>query len=112
MLWYPPVPQLSATNIIYVTVVLSLFFFFFTVVLCPCLALLPDIATTIKERINLSTWMAFMIIAGSAMGMTGSSLLIATWGFRKTGLILGIIAFVSLLGPVIAIKEKKVKSNG
>ncbi|MBU0580343.1 MAG: MFS transporter, partial [Candidatus Margulisbacteria bacterium] len=69
MLWYPPVTVMSQANVWHVMIYLSAFFFFFTVVICPCLALLPELAKTIKERLSLSTWMAFMIIAGAALGM-------------------------------------------
>lgn len=111
LLWNPPHSFFSMANLWHAVIFLSAFFLFFTIVLCPYLALLPEIAKTAKERINLSTWMAFMTIGGSAMGMSGSSFLIAQFGFQKTGLILGGIAFVALLGPVMAIKEKQVKKR-
>ncbi|MFC1477996.1 MFS transporter [Candidatus Margulisiibacteriota bacterium] len=110
-LWHPPVNFVSALNTVHVIFFLSAFFFFFTVVLCPYLALIPEIVRTSAQRVNLSSWVAFMSFIGVAIGIAGSSFLIGITGFKTTAWILGLMAAIAMLGPLFVIREQKTDSQ-
>ncbi len=68
LLYWPPGAPGSTLNAIWLTAVMSLYFVFFTVYVAPYLALMPEIARTAKERVDLSTAMA---VAGVPIAIFG-----------------------------------------
>jgi GPH family glycoside/pentoside/hexuronide:cation symporter len=105
LIFHPPVATESVTNAIYLAVMLGLFWIFFTVVVAPYLALLPEIVSSRSERINLATYMAIFGILGLFIAYLGSAFLIDHFGFRVMAIVAGAIAFVFLYVPVIFIRE-------
>jgi len=71
--FFPPdtsSPQMS--NFAFLLAAYSVYFVAFTVYVAPYLALLPDIAQSVKERTDLSTLQAIAAIAGASLpGMVG-----------------------------------------
>src|SRR5690606_8695796 len=73
LLWTAPPAWSDAVTFAYLAIVLSLFFFFFTVVVAPYLALLPEISRDRRQRLQLAGWQAAfnvigVVIAGLAAG--------------------------------------------
>ena len=106
LIWMPPLKQVSILNFVWAACIISLFFFFFTCVIVPYLALLPEIAEGFRERINLSALQGLFSIVGLGIGMIGSSFLIGWKGFRWMSIIVGLVALISFYLPVIAVREK------
>ncbi len=106
-LWKPPVAEISWFNFLYLALVLSAFFFFFTVVVAPYLALLPEIARGVRQRVNLAAWQAFFNIIGLAIAMVGSALLVERFGFFTMGLVIGLVALISYWIPALTVAERR-----
>lgn len=105
MLWFPPVEGPSIFNGIYLTVMLSIFFIFFTVVVAPYLALVNEMTRTNSERVSLTTLQGGAQIVGVIVAEAGSGLLINLYGFRIMGLSLGLLALAALLLTPIFVRE-------
>jgi GPH family glycoside/pentoside/hexuronide:cation symporter len=105
LIFHPPVATESVTNAIYLAVIFSFLWIFFTVVVAPYLALLPEIVSSRSERINLATYMAFFGILGLFVAFLGSGFLVGHFGFRIMAIIMGAIAFICFYVPVIFIRE-------
>jgi GPH family glycoside/pentoside/hexuronide:cation symporter len=65
-LFYPPVAGKSPLNSVFLTLMLGLYFALFTIYVCPYLALLPELARSNKDRVDLATWKAVFSILGVA----------------------------------------------
>ncbi len=105
-LWYPPVEGSTVLNVIYLTLVLGMLFFGLTVITCPFLALMPEIAPTSRERMWAAEGIALAHIAGLGIAMLVSTLLIEEYGFKLMAIILGVVALGSFAIPVLTVKEK------
>jgi len=106
LMWNPLRSTVSMANFLYITLMLSSFFFFFTVVICPYLALLPEIVTTSEERVSLAAYQAVFNLLGLGAGLIASSWLVGAVGFRDMGLILGLISLISFYIPVVSVAER------
>ena len=106
LLWRPPVEGYAALNSIYFLLVISVFFFCMTMVTCPFLALLPEIAGP-GERITASTLLGSAYVLGLITGTAGSSFLINKYSFALMGMVLGILGLLSLYMPVLFVREKR-----
>lgn len=105
LLWRPPVEGLAAANTVYLLLVMGVFFFCMTMVTCPFLALLPEIAAP-GERITVSTLLGIAYVLGLIIGTAGSSFLINNYNFALMGLVLGLIGLLSLFFPVLSVRGK------
>jgi len=101
LLWTPPVQGASVVNFVYCLAVLCAFFFFFTVVVCPYLALLPEVARTPRDRVTLAAWQGFFGLLGLVAGGVGSSVLIHAVGFRVMSVVLGAVSVVALAAVLL-----------
>jgi len=106
-LWMPPTPRESTANLIYLVIMVSLFWSLYTVVRIPYCSMIPEIAVTSRERVNLSAWVAVMMIVGNALGMKGSSLLIGRFSFRTMGLVCGLACILCWYLAISFVREKK-----
>ncbi len=105
LIFHPPVADESVVNALYLAVVLGFFSIFFTVVVAPHLALLPEIVSDRRERINLATYLAIFGILGLFIAFLGSGFLIDHFDFGVMAIVMGAVAFVSFYMPVIFIRE-------
>ncbi len=96
LLWSPPLGHESVTNAIYFFVVLELFYLAATVVLGPYEAMLPEIATTPNDRVNISSWKVVFGSAGTAVALIVSPILVQNFGFKAMGIVVAGTAFVTL----------------
>jgi GPH family glycoside/pentoside/hexuronide:cation symporter len=92
VLLFSPPDAGTAGTAIYLFVVLELFFLFGTLSAGPYEALLPEIARTSRDRVSLVATRVYFGIAGGAIGLVGSGLIVDRLGFQAMA-----IAMASLL---------------
>lgn len=105
LIWFPPVKGESMANFIYLSVMLSLFFIFFTIVVGPYLALINEITKTNRERITLTTMQGVTQIIGVMIAEVLSGVLIDKYNFKVMGIAMGAIALLTLILTPIFVKE-------
>jgi GPH family glycoside/pentoside/hexuronide:cation symporter len=104
-LFYPPEPAQGLLNIVYLLVMLGAYFLFFTVYVCPYLALLPELARNASDRIDLATWRAVFSLLGVAVALVGSGPLIGWFGFQGMIWIMALAGLILLYLPLF-VREK------
>lgn len=111
--FYPPMGN-EKLAFIYLAIVGSMFFTFYTIVGAPYNSLIPEIGQTTEERLNLSTWQsAFrliytaiaMIIPGALIGIFGKGDTLV--GIRGMVISLCILVIIGGLITVFLVPEKK-----
>ncbi len=118
-LWFPPFEPGSFANSSYLVGTLCFYWFAFTLVVAPYFALIPEIAETSKERVQLSSSMAIFTVLGLAVGLGAVGSLqsnfkegVTILGFHiPSGIqLMAVLAAVSLLilfwAPLLNIREK------
>lgn len=101
LLFIPPLSSTSMGNAVYLMILLCLFYLALATYQIPYLALLPALAPTAKQRINLSSLMAVFGLLGSSIGGVGAPWLSHKYGFPGMAFIIGGISFVTMLMPLI-----------
>lgn len=64
LIWKPPIQHFSNTNVWYFAAMAGGFFLFYTIVVAPYLAIMPDIARSDSERMRVATMQAVFSIVG------------------------------------------------
>lgn len=105
LLFYPPVAEQSILNSIYLAVLLGLYFTLFTAYVCPYLALLPELARTNRDRVDLATFRAVFMLLGVGLALIGSGVLIGMFGFHAMVWIMAVLGVIMLYLPLL-IREK------
>lgn len=112
--FFYPVRSSVALSFLYLTVVGSLFFTFYTIVGAPYNAIIPEIGNTKEERLNLSTWQSVFRLIYTATAMILPGILIniigkgnTLKGIRGMVIILSIIASLGGFITVFGVSEKK-----
>lgn len=105
LLFYPPVAQKSALNSAYLAVMLGLYFTLFTAYVCPYLALLPELARSNRDRVDLATFRAIFMLLGVGIALIGSGILIGIFSFHGMVWIMAVLGLVLLYLPLF-IKER------
>ena len=108
LLWTPPHARVSASNFIYLAVVLGAFYFLFTVVMNPYTALLPEITPGGIGRTDTSAWLGAFSLAGTATAFVASSALASRWSFPVMGLILAPVGLAALWVAAFSMQEHPV----
>ena len=103
---------------VYLAVVGSLFFTFYTIVGAPYNAMIPEIGRNQTERLNLSTWQSVFRLVYTAIAMIIPGVLIKYFGkgdnllgIRSMVAFLCIIAVLGLAITVFTVKEKEYSSG-
>ena len=111
--FYPPMVSEKGT-FIYLALIGSLFFTFYTIVGAPYNALIPEIGENSEERLNLSTWQSVFRLLYSAIAMILPGVLIKYFGKGDTlvgirGMVisLSILCVLGLYVTVFLVPEKK-----
>lgn len=89
LLFAPPVDHLHWANVVWVFVLLQSYLFLYAIIITPYLALLPEISSNLKERVDLMTYQSVFILLGTFLfaamgtilhnfGWTNASLLVCT----------------------------------
>jgi len=106
LLFYPPVAEKSALNGLYVAALLGLYFILFTAYVCPYLALLPELARTNRDRVDLATFKAIFSLLGVGIALIGAGILIGVLGFHGMIWAMAIIGLILLYLP-LGINERR-----
>jgi len=111
--FYPPTGS-NNLSFVYLAIVGSLFFTFYTIVGAPYNAIIPEIGNTMEERLNLSTWQSVFRLIYTAVAMILPGVLIkmigkgdTLLGIRGMVIILSIIASLGGYITVFGVSEKK-----
>ncbi|HRX17100.1 MAG TPA: MFS transporter, partial [Spirochaetota bacterium] len=115
LIFFPPIAGPSVINIIYLSLMFSLFFLFYTMYVAPYIALIPELAHTEEKRLSITTAQGYFALIGGAIAMIGGSALIGvfrkkytlTKSYQFTVIVLCIIGFIFLLMAILAVNEKK-----
>jgi GPH family glycoside/pentoside/hexuronide:cation symporter len=106
----------SQTNVLWLLVTLTLFYFFLTVYFIPYNALMPELAPTERQKIRLSTWLSLAYVIG--LIIAAQTPLLASWyedlfileerirSFQIAIATLALLAGIMLHFPVISIDER------
>ena len=105
LLFYPPLAEQSLLNSAYLAVMLGIYFTLFTAYVCPYLALLPELARTTRDRVDLATFRAVFMLLGVGAALIGSGMLIGIFGFHGMVWLMAILGLIMLYLPLL-IKEK------
>ena len=117
LLWYPPVTGKSLGtnghwgNSVYVAVISSLFFFFYTLIVVPYLASLSEIVPDENSRVRVASWQTFFNTAGYVLTFVVAPIMFDRFGIRATAWIL-LPSVISFIGPILVIKERPTNISG
>jgi GPH family glycoside/pentoside/hexuronide:cation symporter len=95
LLWTPPNNHETIANAIYLFIMLEAFHLFSTLSGGPFESLLPEIATTAKERVGVVTWEVFFGTVGAAVALTMSGVIKELWGFQAMAVVMASLALGS-----------------
>lgn len=106
------IPEEGWLNAVFVALALAAYFISFTLYACPYQALLPDLCTTDRARLDLSTIQAFASLVGAALVMVGAPLLLGLLSegpsaYQTMAIVFACLAFVLTLAPILGIPETK-----
>lgn len=116
LVFTPPDQQISALNLVWMTVALLFFYLFLTIYVTPYFALIPELGHTSSERLNISTFISVTYALGigiAAQMAPIASALESNYGlskFKSYQYSIGILcamAAVFMYFPVFSINEKK-----
>ena len=102
-------------NNIWVAVFIWAYFVFYTLYMIPHNALLPEMITDTKERVNVYTFNSLFFVTGSALGYVTPALvgmfknagLDVLLAWRATFAIFTVVGIILLLIPAVMIKERE-----
>ena len=118
LLFFPPGEPGSHGVFVYLTVLLSLYYIFFTVYVGPYNALIPEIAETESERVELSRLRSMVggpiTMTYGIMWLAGISFfkelgMDATTAIQIVVVISCIFSFICCLGPILAVDESELE---
>lgn len=99
---------------IYLSTVGCLFFIFYTVVGAPYNALIPEIASSKTDRLNLATWQSVFRLVYTAIAMILPGVLIRVLGggdtqagIRYMVMVLSVLAVIGMMTTVFTVDERK-----
>ncbi len=124
LVWFPPVRGASIWNVVWLGSTLAGTWFFYTYVVAPYLALMPEITTDPEERVSLTVNMSYWEAGATAIaalavppiiealkgGVQVGPVFIAD-GFKLTAIVLAIIGGVGFFVSVSKVKEKKLDEH-
>lgn len=105
-LWMPPVQVLSSLNFLWVLALLAIFFFSYSLIAVPYLALLPELARGEKERVKLSALQGIAYGAGAGLGFLASTFLAPVLGLSRVSLYLTPLVALSILWPAFKVEKQ------
>jgi glycoside/pentoside/hexuronide:cation symporter, GPH family len=104
LLWCPPEKAPDSLRIIYAAAVCQGYFLLYGLVVTPYLALLPEIGTSPRARLNLTTGQGVATLVGTLV-FALSGLIIQRWGYPALGLVLGVSVLISFYPVTLFIRE-------
>ncbi len=119
LVFFPPMAEQSNANVIFMTALLTIYFASYSLYVAPYLALLPELAPDPKLNVRVSTLLAVFALVGALIALNGGQIVWnilapegASFADRQAALqhmvlIFGVVAFVLLAIPLIAIPEPR-----
>jgi GPH family glycoside/pentoside/hexuronide:cation symporter len=104
LVWLPPEHATAPVRILYATSLCQLYFLLYGLVVTPYLALLPEIANSPRERLNLTTGQGLATLAGTLL-FALSGLIIQKFGYAALGLVLAAAVLISFYPTTVFISE-------
>lgn len=108
LLWMPPGKYFNVgylVNFIYLASLTTLFWILFSTFTIPYNSLLPEIATTTRERIDLSTFVAVAMVVGMVVGSFGYFILVGK-SFVLMAFVFSIISLILFFIVIATVREK------
>jgi GPH family glycoside/pentoside/hexuronide:cation symporter len=105
LMFNPPIPDTSIINFIYLLVLLQAYFFLYSIVVMPYLALLPELTPDVEERVALTVAQSIFLVVSSVC-FASVGFLLATLGYPVTTAIVGGIAIVAFVPIAWTIRER------
>ncbi len=119
LVWFPPVHGASIWNVLWLAGTLGGTWFFYTYVVAPYLALMPEITTYNEERVSLTVTMSYFEVVASLIAALAIPPIIEALkggidlgpiyfpdGFKFTALILAIVGGIGFYISIKWVKEK------
>jgi len=115
LIFFPPDTSESASNFLWLAIVIALYYFFFAVYVIPYNALLAELGHTPKDRLLISTllsvaWALGFVLGNSAYVLQGMFEQIGQTplqSFQSTMVLLHAIALIFMLLPAIFLNERR-----
>jgi glycoside/pentoside/hexuronide:cation symporter, GPH family len=104
LLWLPPMAAGPWIRTLYSAIVIQLFFLGYAFVVTPYLALLPEIAGSTVQRLNLTTGQSIGAMVGT-LAFALSGLVIQNGGYVALGCMLAIAVLVSFYPLTFCVRE-------
>ena len=112
LVFFAPVEQISAVNIVWVLVFLILFYLFMTMYCTPYNALISEFGQTQEDRMYISTAISLTFFFGTLIAYLPfmfagplQQIVSYAWSYRIWFIILAVIALVCMLIPVFRLRE-------
>jgi GPH family glycoside/pentoside/hexuronide:cation symporter len=105
LIWYPPVQAQHWANVVWMAVWSSAFFFFYTFIVVPYLALLSEMVQDQTSRMRIASWQTVFGTIAMAGAMVAGPMLIENLGYKGTAWALVGPGLLCFLGPLLVIKE-------
>lgn len=105
LMFNPPVAATSMVNFVYLLVLLQAYFFLYSIVVMPYLALLPELTPDVDERVALTVAQSiFLVVSSVCFAFVG--VFLATLGYRVTTAIVGCIAVLAFVPIAWTVRER------
>jgi glycoside/pentoside/hexuronide:cation symporter, GPH family len=111
LLFTPPPDAGNAATAVYLFLVFEAVALFGSVVVGPYEALLPEMASTSEERVGLEAIKVYLGVAGTALGLVGSDLLVHHVGFRTMALVIAAFALVCQYVAIGGVWNRALRSS-
>lgn len=80
LLFHPPLGHLHWINAVYAMVLIPAYFLLYGTIVTPYLALMPEITSDLKERVDLTTFQSVFILMGAFL-FAGIGIMLDQWGW-------------------------------
>jgi glycoside/pentoside/hexuronide:cation symporter, GPH family len=106
LLWIPPQGASEGVRVAYATLLAQAYFLLYGLVVTPYLALLPEIAGSTSDRLNLTTGQGVAALAGT-LCFALAGLIVQHFGFVGLGTMVGLAILISYYPIPLVISERQ-----
>lgn len=106
LLWIPPQGAGEGVRVAYAAVLAQAYFLLYGLVITPYLALLPEIAGSTNDRLNLTTGQGVAALAGT-LCFAFAGLIVQHFGFVGLGVMVGLAILISYYPIPFVISERE-----
>lgn len=110
LLWTPPLTFNPAGRALYGFIVTQLYFLMYGLVITPYLALLPELSTDPRERLNLTTGQATAALAGT-LGFALTGAVLQAGGYGAVALMLAVTVLISFSPAAFMLRESRARAG-